>query len=91
MPEYSVFLHRKALKALEELQQQEVKEKIKETIQSLTRYPLSLRDIDVEKLQGLERAFRIRVGRYRVIFQVDKQERTIFVTHIEKRESVYEG
>jgi mRNA interferase RelE/StbE len=90
VPKYSVFLHRKALKSLQTLQPEEIKAKIKETIESLTEYPLSLRQLDVQKLEGFERAFRIRVGSYRIIFHVDKQEGTVFVTQIEKRESVYE-
>jgi mRNA-degrading endonuclease RelE of RelBE toxin-antitoxin system len=32
-----------------------------------------------------------RVGRYRLIFCVDKKERTVFVTHLGKRESIYES
>lgn len=66
------------------------KEKIKQTIESLTDYPLSLRQMDVQKLEGLERAFRIRVGGFRVFFFVDKKSETVYVTSIEKRESAYE-
>jgi mRNA-degrading endonuclease RelE of RelBE toxin-antitoxin system len=40
-----------------------------------------LREIDAEKIKGLEKTFRIRIGKYRVIFFVDKTERTIYVTH----------
>ncbi|MHB1867922.1 MAG: type II toxin-antitoxin system RelE family toxin [Nitrososphaerales archaeon] len=90
MPKYSVFLHKKALKQLEELQQDETKSEIKKSIESLIDYPLSLRQMDVQKLEGFERAFRIRVGRFRVFFSVDKASRSVYVTKIEKRESAYE-
>lgn len=90
MPKYSVFLHKKALKQLEELQQDETKSEIKNAIESLIDYPLSLRQMDVQKLEGFERAFRIRVGRFRVFFSVDKASRSVYVTKIEKRESAYE-
>lgn len=89
MPKYSVFLHKKALKSLQSLQE-EVKTRIKHAIESLTEYPLSLRELDVQKMEGLERTFRLRVGGYRVIFSVVKNERAVFVTKIEKRESAYE-
>ncbi len=90
MPKYSVFLHKKALKQIEELQQEETKKKIKETIEHLAEYPLSLRQMDVQKLEGLERAFRIRVGGFRIFFNVDKKGRSVYITEISKRESAYE-
>jgi mRNA interferase RelE/StbE len=75
---------------LQSLQQEEVKTRIKQVIESLTEYPLCLRELDVQKMEGLERTFRLRVGGYRVIFSVVKNERAVFVTKIEKRESAYE-
>ncbi len=91
MPRYTVIAHRRVESFLSELQEESVKERIKETIGKLADYPLSLRELDVEKLQGLERTFRVRIGRYRLIFHVDKKDRTIFVTHLGKRESIYES
>jgi len=63
---------------------------MKQSIRKLAEYPLSLKELDVEKLQGVQRTFRVRIGRYRFIFFVDKKERTILVTHLGKRESIYE-
>ena len=45
----------------------------------------------MEKLEGLKRAYRIRVGEYRIIFLVDKEDKTIYITHIGRRESIYEN
>ena len=78
------------MRFLRELRDEAIKERIKETLEKLADYPLSLRELDVEKLQGAERTFRARIGRYRLIFYVDKNERTVFVTHIGKRESIYD-
>jgi len=90
VPRYIVVIHRRVQDFLTELREESIKERVKESIRRLTDYPLSLRELDVEKLQGIERTFRVRVGRYRFIFYVDKKERTIFVTHLGKRESIYE-
>jgi mRNA-degrading endonuclease RelE of RelBE toxin-antitoxin system len=79
------------MKLLALLGEEALKERIKEIIKKLVDYPLSLRELDVEKLEGAERTFRVRIGRYRLIFHVDKKERTIFVTHLGKRESIYES
>ena len=64
------------MRCLKELRDEAVKERIKETLLKLVDYPLSLRELDVEKLEGAERTFRVRIGRYRLIFHVDKNERT---------------
>jgi len=86
---YNVFIHRKAKKFLESLTEKKLREKIKETIFSLSRYPYVLRELDVEKLVGMEGTYRVRIGDIRIIFVVDKNERTIYVTHIGYRGSIY--
>jgi len=45
------------MKFLKELREETVKVRIKETLEKLSDYPLSLRELDVEKLQGAERTF----------------------------------
>lgn len=52
-------------------------------------YPFSLREMDVEKIKGLEKTFRIRIRDCRIIFHVDKMEKTVYVTHAETRKRVY--
>ena len=91
MPRYTVLVHRRVLRFLEGLSDGTTKVKIKDATEKLVNYPLSLRELDAEKLQGAERTFRVRVGRYRLIFYVDKARRTIFITHLGKRESIYEN
>jgi len=91
VPRYTVVAHKRVMKFLAELGEEALKDRIKETTRKLADYPLSLRELDVEKLEGAERTFRVRIGRYRLVFHVDKTERTIFVTHLGKRESIYES
>ena len=59
-------------------------------ISKLEDYPLSLREMDVEKIRGLERTFRVRTGKYRIIFYAENTEKTIYITHIEARKKAYE-
>jgi mRNA interferase RelE/StbE len=91
VPRYTVVAHKRVLRFLRELEEGTLKDRIKQAVKKLADYPLSLRELDVEKLEGLERAFRVRIGRYRMIFHVDKKERVVFVTHLGKRESIYES
>lgn len=90
MPEYRVLAHKRVLKFLKNLRDEDLKNRFKEAIARLRDYPVILRRLDVEKLEGLERGYRIRLGEYRIIFVVDKRDKTIFITHIGKRESIYE-
>lgn len=90
MPRYRVIIHRKASKLLAGLKEEKLKNRIIAAIEKLVDYPLALRELDVEKLEGIERTYRIRIGNYRVIFYVDKKEKTLYVTHIGRRESIYQ-
>jgi mRNA-degrading endonuclease RelE of RelBE toxin-antitoxin system len=45
--------------------------------------------MDIEKIRGLEKTFRIRIGKYRIIFHVDTSEKTVYVTHAEARKKAY--
>ena len=91
MPEYKVLAHRRVIKFLKNLQDERLKARLKEALAELQNYPIALRRLDVEKLEGLKRAYRVRVGEYRITFLVDKEDRTIYITHIGRRESIYEN
>jgi len=90
VPEYRVIAHRRVHKFISKLKDEKLKTAVKTAIIKLQNYPVSLREMDVEKIKGLERTFRIRIGDYRIIFHAEKTEKTIYVTHIEARKKVYE-
>ena len=79
MPKYKVAIHREISKFVNDLKDQAIKEAIKDHIAKLEDYPLSLREMDTEKIQGAEKRFRLRIGKYRIKFYVDKSNRTIYV------------
>ena len=89
-PKYKVVAHRRVQKFLISLKDEIVKAAIINQITKLEEYPLSLREMDTEKIKGLERTFRVRIGKYRIIFYVDQAEKTIYVTHAEARKKAYE-
>ena len=60
-----------------------------EAMEKLESYPMSLREMDVVTIRGLEKTFRIRVGRFRIIFSVIKKEKAIYVTHLDTRKRIY--
>jgi mRNA-degrading endonuclease RelE of RelBE toxin-antitoxin system len=60
MSEYRILVHRRVLKFLKNLKDEKLKNKFKEIIQELSNYPIVLKKFDVEKLEELERSYRIR-------------------------------
>ncbi len=89
-PKYKVVAHRRVQKVLNSLKDKNLKTIIINQMTKLEDYPLSLREMDIEKIKGLKRTFRIRTGKYRIIFHVENIEKTVYVTHVEARKKAYE-
>lgn len=89
MPKFKVIAHRRVHKFLTRLRNEQLKNSIIETIEKLEDYPFSLKEMDIDTIKGLKKTFRIRTGSHRIIFFVDKDEKTIYVTHLDTRKRVY--
>ncbi len=81
---YSIGILRRAQKELAQLPKQEY-ERIKGTIENLSQDP---RPQGCKKLTGRE-GWRIRVGDYRVIYEIDDTQQTLTILHIGHRRDVY--
>ncbi len=64
----------------------ELKRRVGAVIDRLSQDP---RPPGVRKLVGHERLYRIRVGQYRVVYEVDDKEQLVRVTRIRHRREVY--
>jgi mRNA interferase RelE/StbE len=84
-----VLAHRRVLRFLNTLDDERQRQAILEAMENLVSYPMSLREMDVASIRGVDKTFRIRIGRYRIIFTVDKEENTIYVTHLDTRKRIY--
>jgi len=91
VPKYKVVAHRRVHKFISELKDEKLRNMIKDAIVKLENYPITLREMDAEKIKGLEKTFRIRIRKYRILFHVDKTEKTIYVMHAEIRKKVYKS
>ncbi|ADC65152.1 addiction module toxin, RelE/StbE family [Ferroglobus placidus DSM 10642] len=85
--ENRILISKSALKELKSLPES-VRRIIKDRISKLAYFPLAR--LDVKKLRGYQNVYRMRVGDYRVIFEYSKENRTIRILKIGKRESVYD-
>jgi mRNA interferase RelE/StbE len=82
--EYSIFIERYAQKQLRKLDRAVIPE-IKSAIAGLALNP---RPVGYKKLKG-EDAYRIRVGNYRIIYEIDEKKIIIVVVSVGHRSSIY--
>ena len=85
---FSVFFSRRAEKEIKTLEKRRIARRCLEKIKLLSENPIPKGAI---RLKGLENVFRIRVGKYRIVYKVLFEKRLILIVRIRKRESVYEG
>jgi len=84
MPAYRVEIQRSAERDLDRLSKM-LFDRISARLVALAEEP---RPPGAEKLAGLE-AFRLRVGDYRVVYEVDDSVRAVIVTRVRHRREVY--
>ncbi len=89
MPKYRLIFHRKAEKSLDRLDKK-AKQRVLEDILCLTNFTGLRSRLDIVKMKGHEGFYRLRSGKLRTEFTVDKPSETIIILKIEHRERVYE-
>ena len=85
MPEYSIRFAQSARKELEHLDASVVSQLFPK-VEALAQDP---RPPGCRKLQGFESLWRIRVGHYRVIYQVLDDEQIVDITAVRHRSQAY--
>ncbi len=81
---YAVLILKKAQKELSLVPQKEY-EKIKKSIIDLSENP---RHANCLKLTGRE-GWRLRIGNYRVIYEIDDKDKTVLILQIGHRKYIY--
>ncbi|MFB5762006.1 type II toxin-antitoxin system RelE family toxin [Paenibacillus medicaginis] len=82
---YQLTLSRDAVKFVAK-QEREVQERIRGALAGLAiRPPMG----DIKPLKGREKLMRLRVGTYRVIFEVNHTEKMVYVLTIANRGDIY--
>jgi len=83
---YRVLIKPSAAKEIEAVGQKEDRQRIVTRIRSLARDP---RPFGSEKLSGRGDLYRLRVGRYRVVYSVGDAELVVVIVQIGHRKNVY--
>lgn len=89
MPNYRILFHRKAEKFLDNLDEK-TKRRLLENILYLENFPEFDTNLDIVKMEGPKDFYRLRTGRVRTMFAVNKTTKTIIVLKIAQREAAYE-
>ncbi|MGA8856213.1 MAG: hypothetical protein WB643_03495 [Candidatus Bathyarchaeia archaeon] len=79
VPDYRVKVHPDADKFIAGITEPERKKLAQELVNDLQNYPDVLDHWDIEKIRNRENTYRARIGRYRIVFVVDKKTRQIDV------------
>lgn len=85
---YRVILTKRASKGLEKAPEH-IRRKSIEALDTLQQSFAPVKLFDVKKLKGLEGVFRIRIGEWRIIYEVHMKESMIVVLEIGPRGRVY--
>jgi mRNA interferase RelE/StbE len=83
--EYSVEFVASAAKEFRSLPA-DLKHRVGLTVDSLSDTPFPA---GVRKLHGHRRLYRVRVGQYRVVYEIDEQRKLVLVTRIRHRREAY--
>ncbi len=82
---YAVLIPKPVQKQLDNLPE-DVRSRIVEKVVLLAEEP---RPLGVKKLKGFENEYRVRVGDYRVRYEVNDETSTVIVLHCKHRRDIY--
>jgi len=83
---YKVVLKASAAKDVQQLNRRVDRERVAKRIQALV---LNSRPFGSEKLEGFEATYRVRQGDYRIVYDIDDAELTVYVLKVRHRKDVY--
>ena len=100
---YEVLLHPKRVKRMIAALPQAHQRRLRELIDQLAEDPflarsdhisgdhLNIANFDVKRCKGHQSRFRVRFGDFRLVYQVDEEERLVLLLKLDARGEVYSG
>jgi len=85
---YRLLLHKNASKFIEKCDKKQ-KEMIKQKLTLLQSDPRNHSQLDIKIMQGYSDLYRLRIGQYRLIYQIKENELLIFIMTIGNHGDVY--
>jgi mRNA interferase RelE/StbE len=87
---YRILLHKRATKTLQNMPES-TRQAIKSRIDLLAEDPYQHPQLDIKKMQGFAAIYRLRVGQYRIIYEIIADELVVLILRLGSRGDVYKG
>ncbi len=86
---FEINIKGKSLKFISSLQKHD-KERLKEAILVLKEDPVPIKSLDITKLKGEKNKYRIRKGKFRIVYEIIWEQKLILIHRVDFRGDVYE-
>ena len=86
---FEINIKDKSLKFISSLQKNE-RERLKEAILVLKEDPVPIKSLDITKLKGEKNKYRIRKGKFRIVYEVIWEQRLILIHRVDFRGNAYD-
>ena len=85
---FEINIKEKSLKFISSLQKHD-RERLKKAIFTLKTDPIPIKSLDIAKLKGEKNKYRIRKGKFRIIYEIIWEQKLILIHRIDFRGDVY--
>ena len=85
---FDVNIKEKSLKFISSLQKHD-RESLKKAIFALKDDPVPIKTLDIAKLKGEKNKYRIRKGRFRIVYEVMWEQKVVLIHRVDFRGDVY--
>jgi len=85
---FEIVIHKKFAKKLEKMERTQL-ERIAILMEVLKGEPIPWKKFDIKKIEGMKNTYRVRIGKYRLVYFIDENARTIHILKIETRQRAY--
>jgi mRNA interferase RelE/StbE len=87
---YDIKYSKQAMKYIKK-QDKSTRKRIEKALVTLAEDPFQRETLDITSLQGIDRVFRLRVGDFRIVYEVFNDELIIYVISVGSRGDVYKN
>lgn len=85
---FEINIKAKSLKFISDLQKND-KKHLKEAMLVLKEDPVPIKSLDITKLKGEKNKYRIRKGKFRIVYEVIWEQKVILIHRVDFRGDVY--
>lgn len=86
---FEINIKDKSLKFISSLQKND-RERLKEAILVLKEDPIPIKSLDITKLKGEKNKYRIRKGKFRIIYEIIWEQKLILIHRVDFRGNAYD-